>query len=237
MKNTFPGFPPEALKFFRALKRNNDREWFGRNKHVYEENVRQPMVELVLAVGRELQRFAPEMQTDPARSIYRIYRDTRFSPDKTPYKTHIAATFKPRGMPKHNCAGLYFHVAPEGVEIAGGVYMSEPEALLAIRRHIGEHHRQFRSIIEGRAFRRLFGQMWGEQLKRVPKGFAADHPAADLLRYKQFLADVSKPAQLAESAELLPTIVELFRGMMPLVRFLNEPLQALPRDAESLRDL
>jgi hypothetical protein len=79
--------------------------------------------------------------------------------------------------------------------------------------------------------------MWGEQLTRVPKGFAADHPAADLLRYKQFLADVSKPAQLAESGELLPAVVELFRGMMPLVRFLNEPLQALPRDTDSLRDL
>lgn len=237
MRNTFPGFPPEALRFLRTLKRNNDRDWFQRHKHIYDEKIKQPMVELVLALGREMQRFAPEMPCDPARSIYRIYRDTRFSPNKTPYKTHIAAIFHPRGMQKHNCAGLYFHVAPEGVEIAGGVYMIEPEALLAIRRRISERHEQFRSIIAARAFRRLFGRMWGEQLTRVPKGFAADHPAADLLRYKQFLADVSKPAKLAESAELLPTLVELFRGMMPLVRFLNEAVQSLSREPGSLREL
>ncbi|MBI3696718.1 MAG: DUF2461 domain-containing protein, partial [Acidobacteria bacterium] len=116
MTNSFPGFPPEALQFLRRLKRNNAREWFLKNKHIYEEKVKAPMVELVLALGREMLRFAPEMSFDPQRAIYRIYRDTRFSPDKTPYKTHIAAVFHPRGMEKHNCGGLYFHVSTEEVE-------------------------------------------------------------------------------------------------------------------------
>ncbi|HYM13516.1 MAG TPA: DUF2461 domain-containing protein [Bryobacterales bacterium] len=236
MAATFPGFPPEALQFLRRLKRNNNREWFLRYKDTYEQKVKGPMVELVLALGREMQRFAPEMLCDPGRAIYRIYRDTRFSADKTPYKTHIAATFHPRGMPKHNCAGLYFHIAPEGVEIAGGVYMPERETLLAIRRHIADHHKKLRAIIGSPEFRRLFGEMWGEQLTRPPKGFPKDHPAADLLRYKQFLADVSRPAALAESPKLLPALVTLLRAMMPLVRFLNKPLPAGAASAGDLGD-
>ena len=236
MTATFPGFPPEALQFFRRLKRNNNREWFLKNKGIYDQKVKAPMVELVLALGRQMQDFAPEMSCDPARAIYRIYRDVRFSADKTPYKTHIAAVFHPRGMEKHNCGGLYFHVAPDGVEIAGGVYMPGPEELLAIRQHIAGRHRKFRSIIESPEFCRLFGELWGAQLARAPKGFPQDHPAADLLRYKQFLADVSKPAALAESPELLPTLATLFRAMMPLVRFLNEPLSArVPKPPRPLR--
>src|SRR5579885_1841977 len=218
MKNTFPGFPPETLRFLRALKRNNDREWFLKNKQVYEESVKTPMTELVLALGREMKRFAPEMMTDPARAIYRIYRDVRFSPNKMPYKTHIAALFYPRGMQKRNC---------------GGVYMPEPEALLAIRGHLASQHQKFRSIIAAPEFRKLFGAMDGEQLTRTPKGFAADHPAADLLRYKQFLAGVSKPPEFAASPRLFATLVQLFSGMMPFVRFLNEPL----RGKASLRKL
>ncbi len=224
MAAAFPGFPPEALAFLRRLKRNNHREWFLKNKAIYDQKVKVPMVELVLALGREMQQFAPEMVADPAKAIYRIYRDTRFSPDKTPYKTHIAAVFTPRGMVKHNCAGLYFHVSPTEVEIAGGVYMPDPDALRAIRERLAAEHRKFRSLLEAPEFRRLFGELWGEKLTRMPKGFPADHPAGDLLRYKQLLADVSKPPELAQSPRLLPTLVALFRTMMPLVRFLNEPL-------------
>ncbi|MBI3667946.1 MAG: DUF2461 domain-containing protein [Acidobacteria bacterium] len=229
MTATFPGFPPEALKFLRSLKRNNNREWFLEHKHIYEQGVKAPMVELVLALGREMKPFAPEMSWDPARAIYRIYRDVRFSPDKSPYKTHIAAVFNPRVMKRHNCGGLYFHVSPNEVEIAGGIYMPGAAELLAIRQHIAGHHKKFRSLIEAPEFNRLFGEVWGARLTRAPKGFPADHPAADLLRYKQFLADVSRPPELAESPKLLPTLVTLFRGMLPLVRFLNEPLKVAPQ--------
>lgn len=233
MTAKFTGFPPEALRFFRDLKRNNNREWFLAHKQVFDEKVKAPMTELVLALGRRMQPFALEMSFDPGRAIYRIYRDVRFSADKTPYKTHIAAVFHPRGMVKHNCGGLYFHVSPEEVEIAGGIYMPDAAGLLAIRRHIAGRHKQFRAIIESPEFRRLFGEIWGAQLTRVPKGFPADHPAAGLLRYKQILADVTRPPKLAETGKLLETLVQLFRGMMPLLRFINQPLRALPRD---LRD-
>ena len=106
----FAGFPPEALKFLRQLKRNNDREWFLEHKEIYERKVKEPMVNLVLALGGAMQAFAPEMVVDPKRAIYRIYRDVRFSADKSPYKTHVAAIFVPRGMAKNSCACLYFHL-------------------------------------------------------------------------------------------------------------------------------
>lgn len=123
MMKTFPGFPPEALRFLRQLKRNNNREWFRAHKEIFDLKVKVPMVEVVLALGGALQSFAPELITEPDRAIYRIYRDTRFSPDKTPYKTHIAAHFAPRGVAKHAGAGLYFHIEPSEALIAGGIYM------------------------------------------------------------------------------------------------------------------
>ena len=223
MRTAFSGFPPEALRFFRQLKRNNNREWFRAHKETYDTKVKLPMIGLVQSLDGELGRFAPEIAVDPARNIYRIYRDVRFSADKSPYKIWIAASFNPRGIPRQAAAGLYFHISPEEVLIAGGVYMPGPKELLAIRNHIANHYEELRKILRERDFKRLFGGLEGEQLTRAPKGFPPDHAAVDLLRYKQFLAYVTRPPALAETPKLLPTIVEIFRAVMPLVRFLNAP--------------
>ena len=190
-------FPAEGLKFLRSLKKNNRREWFQPRKHIYEEMVKAPMLELVGLVNTEMLRFAPEYVREPGEAVYRIYRDTRFSADKTPYKTHIAAIFPRRGLPKHSCAGLYFSVAPEGVEVAGGVYMPDREELRLIREHLASNHEEFRGIIRGRKLRGLLGEMAGEQLSRPPKGFCAGHPAADLVRYRQWLFDITLDPELA----------------------------------------
>ena len=171
MSDGFTGFPSDALRFLRQLKRHNNRPWFLKHRETYEQEVKAPMVQLVLALGREIRKFAPEMAVDPSRAIYRIYRDTRFSHDKSPYKTQIAAVFSPREFPKHTAAGLYFHVSPNEVEIAGGIYMPGSAELLAIRRHISEQPEKLRAILEGKEFKRLFGGLWGEQLSRVPRGF------------------------------------------------------------------
>lgn len=226
MKPGFPGFPPEALKFFRQLKRNNNREWFLAHKETYEQQVKAPMTELILVLGIEVRHLAPEMVVDPKKAIYRIYRDIRFSADKTPYKTQIAALFAPRGTSKHAGAALYFHLSHEELLVAGGVYMPGSRELFAIRNHIAAHPHQLRKIIRHRRFKQLFGSLEGEQLSRVPKGFPPDHPAADLLRYKQFLVSVMRPAELALSPELFPFLLQNFRVMMPLVHFLNSPLQS-----------
>src|ERR1700743_2828886 len=131
MRSRFPGFAPETMQFFRGLARNNNRDWFQPRKELFEEKVKQPMRDLVEALNDGMKSFAPEYATDPAKAIYRIYRDTRFSKDKTPYKDHIAAHFQHQKLPKNRAAGFYFAVSHTEVEIAGGIYMPGPDELAA----------------------------------------------------------------------------------------------------------
>jgi uncharacterized protein (TIGR02453 family) len=226
MTNGFDGFPPEALKFLRQLKRNNNRKWFLAHKEIYESKVKTPMIDLVFALSHFMQQSAPEFVVNPKRAIYRIYRDIRFSPDKTPYKTHAAAIFVPRGIPKKSGACLYFHMEPAEVLTAGGLYMPDPATLQAVRRHIAAHWEELLSITSQRSFKRLFGNLEGDRLVRPPVGYSADHPAIDILRQKQFYVAHTEPAELAEGPKLFPRLVTLFAAMIPLVRFLNTPLQS-----------
>ncbi len=219
----FQGFPPDTLRFLKQLKKNNNREWFQARRNLFEEQVKAPLTELVLQVGEALRSFAPEMAADPKSSIYRIYRDTRFSRDKRPYKTQIAAVFPIRGMPKHAGPGLYFHVSPDEVLMGGGIYMPDSGVLRAIRENITENGEKFLSIVEGKAFRKTFGDLEGEQLKSMPKGFRADSVAAKYLRYKQILFGEMFEAGLAETPQLFSAIVACFKKGMPLIRFLHQP--------------
>ena len=116
-------FTRETLRFLRALERHNDREWFRARKEEYERNVRRPMIDLIAQLATDFPRFAPEMVANPKMCLYRIYRDTRFSDDKRPLKTNIAAHFPARGFPKSQGAGLYVEVAPRWVWMGGGLYM------------------------------------------------------------------------------------------------------------------
>ena len=227
MTNGFGGFPPETLRFLRQLKRNNNREWFLAHKDIYEMKVKAPMTELVLALGQAMQQSAPELIVHPKRAIYRIYRDIRFSADKRPYKTHVAAIFVPRGIPKNTGACLYFHIEPAEVLVAGGVYMPDPATLRALRQHIATDWEDLLAITNQRNFRKVFGNLQGERLVRPPSGFPADHPAIDVLRQKQFYVALTEPAELAEGPKLLPRLLEIFSDMLPLVRFLNAPLKSL----------
>ena len=119
MRTAFVGFPPEMVKFFRSLKRNNRREWFQPRKHLFEQHVKAPMLELAGAINAELTKFAPEYVTEPKSAIFRIYRDTRFSADKTPYKTHVAASFSRRNSERLGTGGFYFSVAPYDIGYCG----------------------------------------------------------------------------------------------------------------------
>jgi len=222
-RSGFAGFPPEALVFFRGLARNNHRDWFLPRKELFEQSVKQPMRELVTALNQAMAGFAPEYVSDPAKAIFRIYRDTRFSKDKKPYKEHLAANFNVRGMAQGH-GGYYCSVSHKEVAVGGGIYMPEPAVLLAIRNHIAENHKELRRILANPKVRRLLGEMQGEKLTRVPKGFACDHPAADLLRFKQFVLYVTLPPEIAISPNLYQEIVDRFRAMVPFLRFLNAPL-------------
>jgi uncharacterized protein (TIGR02453 family) len=157
-------------------------------------------------------------------SLYRIYRDTRFSADKKPYKTHVAAVFPPKGLPKHEGGGLYFHISPDEVWIGGGMYAPQTPQIVAVREHIAANHRRLRAIVESTGFRRQVGQLEGEKLQRVPRGYPKDHPAAEFLRFRQFLAGRECPPSIATSPSFHKTLLTVFRQVAPLVRFLNEPL-------------
>jgi len=220
----FNGFPVEGLTFLRGLAKNNTREWFQERKAIFEGSVKAPMVELVNVLNGELARVAPEYVTDPQKAIYRIYRDVRFSDDKSPYKTHIAAVWTRRGLIKHASAGLYMSVSPKEIAAAGGIYMPGPEQLLAIRTHLASRHAEFRRLAQDRKLRALMGEMHDHKLARVPKGFPADHPAADLLREKRWLFYVQLDAKLAAGASLAAEIGKRFRALVPFLTFLNAPL-------------
>jgi uncharacterized protein (TIGR02453 family) len=221
-----PHFSPASLAFLRALKRNNRREWFNARKHVYEDEIKAPMLELIAAINRDLARYAPEMVMQPNKAMLRIYRDIRFSHNKQPYKTHVAAYFKPQGLFRTSGAGFYLHFSPEEVVVAGGAYMPEREQLIAMRMHIAEHHQRLRAILKKTNMRKLMDGLEGEQLTRTPKGFAKDHPAEDLLRHQQWAVSTVLPPALATSPKLLREITTRFRAAWPLVKFLNEPLAA-----------
>jgi uncharacterized protein (TIGR02453 family) len=220
-----PAFTPKTLAFLRALKRNNSRDWFHARRDDYESHVRGPMVAVVERLAEDFRQVAPDFSADPKTSIFRQWRDTRFSENKTPLKTNIAATFPNRTLGRMNGAGLYFEVAPTWVWIGGGIYAPDAQQLLAIRHHLCDRHAGFARIVKAAPFKKL-GGLKGERLSRVPRGFDKDHPAADLLQQKQFLGAREEAAEFATSPAFYKELLATFAALVPLCRFLNEPLVA-----------
>ena len=223
MSRTTLCFTAQTVAFLEALKRNNDREWFKAHKPDYEAHVRAPMMAIIERLARDLPRIAPDIAALP-RSMYRIYRDTRFSPDKTPYKTHVAAAFTHRALPKAESAALYFHFAPGQLWIGAGLYAPATPRLLRIRQHIAADPDRFRRLVESPGLRRL-GGVHGARLLRMPRGFPADHEAAEYLKLKQFLAggEERDPA-IALAPRFYRTLLRRFETLAPFVEFLNAPL-------------
>ena len=231
-------FTRKTLAFLRALKRNNDREWFRARKTEYEQHVRGPMIALLQQLARDLPAFAPDLVSEPRVCLFRIYRDTRFSSDKRPLKTNVAAHFPSRKFPKGEGAGMYIEVAPQWVWIGGGIYMPSSGELNAIRAAIADDHRRFRRVVTAPAFRRAVGELSGEQLTRVPRGYLKDHPAAEYLRHRQFIGGREYPADFAVSPRFYSELVTVFRGIAPLVGFLNQAIITRTNDTrEFVRSL
>lgn len=216
-------FTPEALAFLRALKRNNRRDWFHARRENYEALLRRPMAAVVERLGEEFRGFAPELMADPKRSLYRIWRDTRFSPDKRPLKTNVAAVFPHRHGTRHSSAGLYLEIAPERVFAGGGLYMPEPQGLHRVRQRIAADPDGFTRVATAAPVRRA-GGLRGETLKRVPRGFPGDHAAAEYLRMKQFLIWREWPPALATTPLFWTEVLRTFRATAPLVRYLNDAM-------------
>ncbi len=225
----FNGFPEKGLGFLRSLRRNNNRPWFERHRGDFEEYVQLPMRSLISSLRPFFASFAPEYDLDPKRSLFRIYRDTRFSKDKTPYKTHAAAHFVLKGRPKGlEGSGYYVHIEPTECYVGAGIYLPDGDQLKAIRQRLHTHGEDFLSIVKSGSFKRTFGSIEGERLKRLPRGFDEGHPMTDWLKLKQFFVGVSLAPGRCVRPEFPKEIAGICTLATPLVRYLNEALGASP---------
>jgi uncharacterized protein (TIGR02453 family) len=221
-----PYLRPEALTFLRNLARHNDREWFTPRKAEFESLLKEPMLAIVRKITDAMLNFAPNHVRPAEKSLFRIYRDTRFSSDKRPYKTHVAAWWSHQGLQKTSGAGYYFHVSAKEVIVAAGAYMPEKEQLAAIRHWLLENHTDFRKLLKRPAVRKAFVEFEGNPLTRPPKGFPCDHPALDLIQCRQWGLAATLPAKTALDRKLADTIVRYFRLASPIVDSLNTPIAA-----------
>lgn len=232
-----PHLRKEGLAFLRALARANKtdpveaREWFQPNKARYEAELKEPMLAIIRYITEAMLDFAPEHVRPAEKSLFRIYRDTRFSNDKRPYKDHIAAWWTHTGLDKTSGAGYYFHISAKEVIIAAGAYMPEKDQLAAIRHWLLDHHAEFRKLIEKPAVKKAFTEFDGNALTRPPKGFPAEldgkpHPALDLIRCRQWGLSATLPAAAALEPDLASEVVRHFRLAAPVIAALNTPIAA-----------
>ena len=219
-------FRPEGLKFLRGLEKNNDRAWFNERKAIYEAELKEPMLAIVRKITDAMMEFAPNHVRPAEKSLFRIYRDTRFSHNKLPYKTHVAAWWSHMGMEKTSGAGYYFHVSPKGVVIAAGAYMPEKEQLAAIRHWMLENHVAFRKLLSRPAVKKTFKEFEGEALTRPPRGFPCEHPAIDLIKCKQWGLSTTLSADSALEPGFAQTVIKHFKLLAPMVDALNTPIAA-----------
>jgi uncharacterized protein (TIGR02453 family) len=183
-------------------------------------------------LNEEFTRFAPAYVTPPEKAVYRIYRDTRFSPDKTPYKTHIAAIFPRNTAVKREGAVFYLHFTEKEVLAFGGVWGPDRDELMAYRTLLRDNHEEFEAILAERSLRKLVGGLQGEQLSRMPKGFPVDHPAEGLLRQKQWYLESTLSISLLTTPRVVPELARRFAVMAPLVEFLNRPFAQKKKPAK-----
>lgn len=214
------------LKFLKSLSRNNNREWFDRNKETYLA-LKDEFEKFVSVVLSDIIPFDASLAgLDPKRLTYRIYRDVRFSKDKTPYKTNFSAAISSGGKTM-GTPGYYFQLEPGGKSfVAAGLYMPEPETLNKVRQEIDYNGERLEKVLKDAKFKKLYGQFWrGDQLKSVPKGYAKDHPRIELLKLKSFLVEHSFTDEEVVGKVFRKKLVETMRIAKPLVYFLKEAME------------
>jgi uncharacterized protein (TIGR02453 family) len=219
----FTGFKPEAIHFLLELSANNERTWFQPRKSEYEELLKEPLEALCNALAQQFEDRGISLRADPLKSPFRIYRDVRFSKDKSPYKTHISASFpwaSGAGDDTSHGMGGYFHFQPDEYYTGGGMWHPERPRLEAWRALVGDAPAKVHAAIEDPRFVASFGAVEGERLVRVPTGWPPDHPDAELLRLK----DVTFGRQLTEDEALAPQLpkilAEAFEAAMPVLSLL-----------------
>jgi uncharacterized protein (TIGR02453 family) len=229
-------FSPTSMAFLKGLKKHNNRPWFEAHKADYEHHLKEPMRELIEEMDVRLARIAPEIVGDPKRSMFRIYRDIRFSKDKAPYKTHVACWFFHRDG-RHNVgqesegggAGYYFHLQPGECFTGGGLWMPPRPSLNKLRDAIATDFGKFKKAALSPAMKKRFGGLDDENtLKRVPRGYDPEHPAAEWLKFQSFIVGRKVPDRVATSGKLPKFLEDDFKAMLPLVRWINGVLGLQP---------
>ncbi len=216
-------FDKKTFAFLKDLKANNDRTWFADNKHRYEDHVKAPALRLVEDFAPHLSKLSGHFLATP-RSLFRIYRDTRFSKDKTPYKTAIGVHFRHERAKDAHAPGYYFHVAPGEIFLGCGIWHPDSKALRSIREHVAANGAAWKRASRSKRFRETF-ELAGDSLKRAPKGFDPEHALIDDLRRKDFIGVQSVTQGFATSPDLPRQLAERFRAGTPLMRFLCEALE------------
>jgi uncharacterized protein (TIGR02453 family) len=212
-----------TLQYLSELMQNNNRDWFLDNKKRFDD-ARQEFESFIDALILEIAKFDPAIAHHRAKDcIFRIYRDVRFSKDKSPYKTHFGAhvTAAAKRSEIHSRAGYYIHIEPGVSMLAGGAYLPQGPWLKAIRQEIAFNGEEFRKVLNAKDFVKHFGQMEGEKLKKAPKEYDADHPEIELLKHKSFLASNKCPDGQVTSEDFLSYSTEVFRALFPFDQFLN----------------
>ncbi len=218
--------PQTTLQFLSDLKTNNNRDWFDDHKPRYKKAKRefeQFIDELIPSIGS----FDPTITHQTAkRSVFRIYRDMRFNPDKPPYKTNLGAhiTSADKSSDIHSRAGYYIHIEPGKSMLAGGAYRPKGDWLKAIRKHIDENAGELKKVINSESFRKYFGEIEGEMLKTSPRAYSIDHPEIELLRYKSFLATHRVSDEQVLDENFLNYCAEVFKALYPFDQFLNRSI-------------
>lgn len=226
MTRRFDGFPPDTLRFLTSLKRNNNREWFQKNRDRYEAAFLQPALAFIEAIDQPLRTVSPCLQAVPEKvggSLMRIYRDTRFSKDKTPYKTNIGIHFRHVAGCDIHAPGCYVHIEPKGVFLGVGIWHPDTKTLSRIRRGIDEDPAGWKRSSAGKSFRSRFSLI-GDSLKRPPAGYSADHPLIEDLKRKDFIGHCPVVDEAIMLEHFVDHSVETFRAARPLMRFLCRTL-------------
>ncbi len=211
---------PELFDFLRELEQNNDREWFKARKNRYEAEVVDPVTDFIINMAPRVAAISPHITVDPrpnGGSRFRIYRDTRFSKDKSPYKTHVGCQFRHEAGKDAHAPGFYVHLGPGEVFFGGGVWGPQGEALRNIRQRIVDKPARWEEAIEGIDLR-------GDQLVRAPKGFDPDHPLIDDLRRKSFFSFQNADEKLATSARFEDAVEAQFEKVAPLMGFVADAM-------------
>jgi len=227
MTPDFKGFPPGFFKFFREIAQNNNRAWFEENKPRYRAQVLEPLRDFVEAMGPRLQKISKHFIADPRAnggSIFRIYRDIRFSHDKRPYKEHASCQFRHRLGRDAHCPGFYVHLAPDEVFFGGGIWMPPSDVLASIREAIRDKPKAWAKVLEDKRFRQMFDGISGGGLTRPPRGFSTDDPHIEDIKRKSFFALHGSKVRAAQSKNFLDDVEEAFAASTPMMTFLAKAL-------------